>query len=195
MQPLIMQGDYGMEELTEEFDPEYEAALKKYFLQCLLMEGSKIIIFFVIFGCLGLVKEYIASLMALMALRCYSGGIHCKRYSSCLMVSLLVLAGNVYMGTHFMIPRPYSIFILLACAAIGYWLSPIVSENRPEPEESLVRKSKVHTVCVVMLFILMICICPPNAYLTIVIWTTVIHIFQLLLAKFIKRRRRICQNF
>ena len=184
-----------MEELTEEFDPEYEAALRKYVWQCLFMEGSKIIMFFAIFGYLGLVKEYAVSLLALMMLRCYSGGIHCKHYLSCFMVSLLVLAGNVYMGIHYPISRLYSIAILLVCAVMGYWLSPIVSENRPEPEEALVRKSKVHTLGVILIFCLVICICPPNVYLTIVMWTTIIHILQLLIAKFMQRRRTTCQNF
>lgn len=179
-----------MEEFTEETDPEYEQALKKYAVQCLLMEGSKMIIFFLVFGYLGFIKEYIVALLIMMTLRCNGGGLHCRHYISCLIVSFLVLAGGILAGIYCPLQNPYSSMILLACAYAGYRLVPVVSESRPEPDEELIHRSRFNTLRFILAYFFVICICPYSPYLNICTWTVMIHITQLSLARFLRRRRK-----
>jgi len=166
----------------------YKAAVQKYLLQCLLMEGSKIILFSIIFVSLGLTVQYITTLFVLMLVRCNGGGIHCKHYLSCFLVSLLVLAAGIFSGMYIPIYKFLSIPILILCSILGYLLVPIVSSNRPEPNESMIRQSKKRTLSIILIYCLLICVCPYNQYLNIGTWTIIIHILQLLFAKFLQRR-------
>lgn len=178
-----------MDEFMDDSDPEYERELKKYAALCLLSEGSKILVFALIFGYYGLLWEYAAALFVMITLRCNSGGLHCKHYISCLLVSFAVLAGAVMGGVHCPVPTPYSAVILLACAIAGYRLAPVVSRNRPAPDEALITRSRKNTLCFILAYCILICICPYNTYLNICTWTVMIHITQLTLA-FLQRRNK-----
>lgn len=179
-----------MDEFMDENDPEYEKELQKYAILCLISEGSKILIFFLIFGYLGLLKEYAVALLVMMTLRCNGGGLHCKHYFSCLLLSFLVLASSILMGLYMPIHNPYAAIILLACAYAGYRLVPVVSRTRPEPDEALICRSRKNTVRFILAYFILICICPYNTYLNICIWTVMIHIAQLSLAKQLQRRSK-----
>lgn len=172
----------------EEELEEYRNAVKKYIRQCIFMEGSKIVIFLIIFAYLKLIPQFFVALLALMMVRCNGGGLHCKHYISCLLLSFFVLAGCVYCGMSLPVPKLISIIVLACCSVIGYLIAPIVSSNRPEPDDRLIRQSKLRTFWVIFIYCLVICICPYNPYLNIGTWTVIIHIIQLLLAKFIQRR-------
>ena len=181
-------------EYEEELQVQYKAALKKYFLQCLLMEGSKIILFFIIFSYLNLTLPYLVALLFLMAVRCNGGGLHCKHYTTCFLLSLLVLAASIYGGLYLPIYKWTALPLLTICSAVGYLTVPIVSSNRPEPDEKVIQLSKRRTVNIILIYALLICICPYNQYLNIGTWTILIHILQLLCAKFLQRRGRNVQS-
>lgn len=176
-------------EYDEELEAQYKAAMKKYWLQCLLMEGSKIILFFIIFGYFHVTAQYITALFVLMMVRCNGGGLHCKHYISCFLLSLFILASCIYCGTHLHLSKFITISTLIICSALGYLIGPIVSSNRPEPDAQLIRQSKLRTAGIIFIYCFLICICPYNQYLNIGTWTIIIHILQLLLAKFLQRRR------
>lgn len=175
-------------EYDEELQVQYKAAIKQYLLQCLFMEGSKIILFFIIFSSFGVTVQYITALVVLMMVRCNGGGLHCKHYISCFLLSLFVLYSCIYCGMYLPIHKFVAIPILVACSLLGYLSVPIVSSNRPEPDDTLIQKSKKRTVSSILIYCLLICICPYNQYLNIGTWTIIIHILQLLFAKFLQRR-------
>ena len=167
---------------------QYKIALKKYWLQCIFIEGSKILIFLIIFNFLGLTPQFITALFVLMLVRCNGGGIHLKHYLSCFLLSFVILACCIYLGVFIPISKMYTIIILLTCCILGYMLVPIVSDNRPEPDKNLIYQSKLKTVTTLIVYCFLICICPYNQYLNIGTWTIIIHIIQLILAKIIQRR-------
>lgn len=178
-----------MEDITEEELLEYKKELKKYYLTCLWMEGSKIILFFFIFGCMNQMKEFWMALLVLMLLRNNGGGLHCKHYISCFAVSFLVLLGSILIPQYIKLPVKIAAALLVLCAFLGYSLVPIVSESRPEPSPEMVIKSKRITFVIILTFVLLICISPENLYLNIGVWTIFIHIIQLFIAKFTKGGR------
>lgn len=175
-------------EQDEELQVQYKAAIKKYLLQCLLTEGSKIILFFIIFTFFGVTVQYIIALLVLMMVRCNGGGLHCKHYISCFLLSLFVLATCIICGMHLPIQKFLAIPVLIICSLLGYLAVPIVSSNRPEPDEQLIRQSKKRTTGIILIYCILICICPYHQYLNIGTWTIIIHILQLLFAKFLQRR-------
>lgn len=177
----------------EELQVQYITAIKKYLLQCLLMEGSKIILFTIIFACLDMTVQYITALLVLMMVRCNGGGLHCKRYLSCFLLSLFVLATCVFFGIHLPIYKFLALPALVICSLLGYLSAPIVSSNRPEPDEELIQQSKKRTAGIILIYCLLICICSYNQYLNIGTWTIIIHILQLLFAKLLQSPANNCQ--
>lgn len=186
-----MSKDYNLRatEYDENVINEYKVALRKYWLQCLLTEGSKILIFFIIFNYLHLTQQFLIALLVLMLVRSNGGGLHCNHYLSCFLLSLAVLISCIYCGTYFNLSKNIAIPILLFCSVIGYFLVPIVSRNRPEPDKKLIRQSKLCTVAIIVVYCFLICMNPYNQYINIGTWTIIIHILQLILAKIIKRRQ------
>lgn len=168
---------------------EYRKAVKTYIWQCLLMEGSKVIIFFIVFHYFGLTVPFLVALLALMVVRCNGGGLHCRHYTSCLLLSLLVITGCVYFGLHLPIPKYAAVSFLIICSILGYRNVPIVSHNRPEPDEDLVKLSKRRTICIILIYSFVVYFCPYNPYINIGTWTIILHILQLLIAKILQRRK------
>ena len=175
-------------EYNADLQIQYKTAIKKYLLQCIIMEGSKIILFFIIFAYFHVTLPYIIALLVLMLVRCNGGGLHCKHYISCFLLSLFVLSACIFCGMNIPIHKLISFFILVICSISGYICAPVVSRNRPEPDEELIQKSKKRTATIILLYCFVICICPYNPYLNIGTWTIIIHIIQLLLAKSFQRR-------
>ena len=179
-----------MEESTIQQDEvhQFNKQLLIYLLKCILLEGSKALLLFVIFFKFDLVREYLVALFFLMLLRNNGGGIHFKHYLSCFAVSFFVLFASIYGAILISLPKLFALGILTICGCMGYKLVPIVSENRPEPSQKLIKRTKRNTCLILLLLFILICICPHSLYLDIGVWTVMIHICQLLLAKFLQRR-------
>lgn len=176
--------------VENQMDDAYKKQLVKYLFQCIASEGSKIILFSIIFFRFGLLKEFLVTLLLLILLRTNGGGLHFKHYISCFVVSFLVLSGSILFGIKFPFSNLTSVIILVACTILGYWGVPIVSSNRPPANEKLIKKSKRNTVLILFVYLILICIVPANQYTNIGVWIVVIHICQLLLAKILRRRNK-----
>ncbi len=169
---------------------EYKKQLVKYFFQCILSEASKILLFSIIFIRLHLFKEFLFALVLLIFLRTNGGGLHFKHYCSCFIVSFFVLFGSIVLALKLPFTNLTAGITLLICIILGYLYVPIVSSNRPPASEQLIKKSKRSTTLILSVYFLLICIVPINQYLSTGVWIIIIHICQLLLAKFLKRRSR-----
>lgn len=167
---------------------DYEKEWLKYYLECIFSEGSKIILFLIIFWLLGFIEEFLVALFMLMLVRTNGGGLHFKHYLSCFLVSFLVLYASIMIPKYLHFSTLCSAVILLLCSLISRQLVPIVSDSRPEPTKELISICRKKTTLIILAYILLICICPNHPYTDIGVWTIIIHTIQLVLAKFKKRR-------
>lgn len=174
----------------------YQKKIRIYLLKCFLSEASKILIMAVIFNYFQLLNEFWAALIFLMLLRTNGGGIHCKHYISCFCLSFIVMGSSILTAKYIPIPTIAALLILIVCAFAGYMSAPIVSDNRPAPSDKLIIRSKRITFVLILMIAILRCICPSNPYVDIGVWTAIIHISQLLLAKFLQRRKEnyVMQN-
>lgn len=162
---------------------EYEKKLIKFYIQCLISEGSKILIYFFFFHALGLTLPYLAALAFLAIFRVSGGGLHFKNYITCLIVSFLFLGSAVFLRNCY--PEP----VFLRYAAIWIYtilcciLVPIQAPTRPDATSLLIQKSKRRTLCCCMLLLVLIIIFPSNPYINIGYWTLMIHTVQLMIAR------------
>lgn len=174
----------------ENMTDEYKKQLVKYLLQCIVSEGSKILLFSLISLRLHLFSEFAFAMVLLILLRTNGGGLHFKHYISCLIVSFLVMFGSIVLGITFPFSNLISGIILIISIVVGYKLVPVVSANHPPATEKLIQKSKRNTTLILIAYLILICIVPTNRYTNIGVWIIIIHICQLLLAKLPKRRTK-----
>lgn len=169
---------------------ERERKLNEYYWKCFLSEFSKICIFLVIFILLGLTKEYLFALLYLMMLRNNGGGLHCKHYTSCLLVSFTFLYSSIMLAIYIVPTKLVACTSIFLCALIGYLLAPVTSSNRPTATPEQITKSKRNTLIIIILFFTLICLCPYNTYILIGYWTVILHILQLCIAHITKEVNR-----
>lgn len=167
-------------------NPAYEKKILKYLAQCFLSEGSKILIFSLLFLKLELFPEFLTALLLLMVLRMNGGGIHCKHYLSCFLLSLVVLAGSIFLAGNISVPTVFMQFAALAYVPAGALLVPAVSVHRPKPSKALIQRCKRNTVVILSMYFLLVCFAPINLYLQIGFWVISFHIVQLFAAKILK---------
>ena len=174
--------------MDTQISDSYKKKLIKYFLLCILSEGSKIILYGLFFFRIHLFTEFLFALIILLFLRTNGGGLHFKHYTTCLIFSFLVFVASIFLGIYVNPNRIIAIFILIVSIPVCYWCVPITSNNRPEPSDKLIKKSKRNTLITLSAYLMSVCILPMSRYLGILVWIVIIHILQLLLAKFLKRR-------
>ena len=165
---------------------ERERKLNEYYWKCFLSEFSKICIFLVIFILLGLTKEYLFALLYLMILRNNGGGLHCKHYTSCLLVSFTFLYSSIMLAMHITPAKLVACTSIFLCGLLGYFLVPVTSSNRPAATTEQITKCKRNTVIIILIFFILICFCFYNTYILIGYWTVILHILQLIIAHITK---------
>ena len=156
-----------------------------------MSEFSKICIFLIIFIFLDLTTEYIFSLLYLMLLRNNGGGLHCKHYISCLLVSFTFIYVSIFLAIYITVPKPLTYISIVLCMLFGYYLVPITSNNRPAATPLQIKRCKQNTVSIIILFFILICLCPHSTYIYIGYWTIILHILQLLIAQ---AKREVSKN-
>ena len=167
---------------------EYISRIKKYYIQCIISEGSKIFIFAIVFNALSLFQEYVITLLILLILRTNGGGIHCKKYISCFLLSFSMILGNIVLAQYYPTSSSIRLIILMLCIPITVTLVPITSHSRPKLKKSVIKKSKLITFFFIIFFLLYTYLIPPNIIHTIGFWTIIMHTCQLILANILRRR-------
>ncbi len=165
---------------------EREKKLNEYYWKCFLSELSKICIILIIFIFLSLTKEYIIALLYLMLLRSNGGGLHCKHYISCLLLSFIFIYSSILLAIYGIPAKPYTYISILLCALLGYFLVPITSNNRPSATAIQIKRSKQNTLVIILLFLILLCLCSHNTYIYIGYWTIILHTLQLIIAQIMK---------
>lgn len=165
---------------------EREKKLNEYYWKCFLSEFSKMCIFLVIFLFIDLTREYFFALLYLMVLRNNGGGLHCKHYISCLLVSFAFLYSSILLAIHVTPAKPFACISVLLCTLLGYLSVPITSSNRLPATPVQIAKCKRNTTIIMLLFFVLICLCHYNTYILIGYWTIILHILQLIIAHVIK---------
>lgn len=167
---------------------ERERKLNEYYWKCFLSEFSKVCIFLIIFSIGGLSKEYFFALLYLILLRKNGGGLHFKHYISCLLVSFIFLYSSIMLAIHIIPNKNIACINVLLCALLSYFLVPVTSSNRPPATQNQIYKCKQNSIILILLFFLLLCICPFNTYILIGYWTINLHILQLIAAHINSRR-------
>ena len=167
---------------------DYEMAVIKYSITALSSEVSKLIILSIFFAMVGKFNFFVTASILLIFLRLNSGGYHCKHYTTCLLLTAVVLSSAILLLPLISIPN-FSIIlsVLTLCLFITYHLGPVPSPFRPEPDDVKLRRCNNNCFLTIFFFIIIVSIFNSNAiirpYLIVGFWTVILHTLQLIIAK------------
>ena len=177
--------------LKEQYEfSDYQIAQIRYTLSSILSEISKLIIMAAFVITIDKFSLYVAGAFVLCLLRSYTGGLHFHHYISCFFVSFLIMICGVCLLPLLPITKPIQILTLGICIVCNYHYAPVVSKYRPIPNGIVIKKSKKQSFLVVGIFAFILFVTPDNPYTLTGFWMIVLQSLQLVLAKYIKRRKR-----
>jgi len=158
---------------------KHEKALLLFYLKGTLSDLSKALMFFLIFYVLGLHKEFLWGMFFLVAFRVYSGGIHCKTYWGCLLLSFVILSSGIFMGKYVFLPKCIATILICICELLTINYTPVQASSRPILTEKEIRYSKISEGVIVTSFGVLFIILPTTPYINIGLWLLAIHTIQL----------------
>lgn len=161
---------------------DYQIQILRYFFCTICSEISKFILLSIYFLFSNMVREYLFSVILLIFLRFFSGGLHRKTYMGCLLYSFSYLVLSIQLLPQLNISIHNMIFNLLLCCVIIYKVGPIPSIYRKHNPHKLLLLYRYCCTFLVLLYTLCIIIIPRNQYTDIGFWVIIIHTLQLLLS-------------
>ena len=185
-----------MSELIQELQREYgysdyDIAKVKYVLASLFSEFSKLLLFGTLFGVLGYFYPFLFSIILLLFLRINIGGLHCKHYMSCLLLTFFILYMSImFFPNLFSLSTTHIMFFSIICMIINFYIGPVASPFRPAPDSVLIKSCRNIGFFIIFSFILCVSIFQNIAilapYIQVGFWTIVLHTIQLIVAKILR---------
>lgn len=106
--------------------PEETVQCMEYTLKALFNEWSKLAIYLLIFCCLRQAELFLLCYAVYVTVRLFAGGVHCRTYGRCFLVSFLFLGGCV-VGAHvFLVP----VLVAVLSCGVALGLSPVTPSFR-----------------------------------------------------------------
>lgn len=167
---------------------DYDIELLKYYIKSTAYDLCKLIPLGIFFCCLGYFADYIAAVIVLFLARTPTGGIHFKKYISCLTFTAAFFIMSIIILPTIKIDTIIMLLLLLICIIITNYIGPIVSCYRELPSGMLIRRSKRNITIIIFIYSILVFIIPYNHYISIGFWVIILQTLQLMFAYIIKRR-------
>lgn len=160
---------------AEEMEPEM--VVFRYLVMSFLSEASKLLMLGILFH--KRIEIFLFSVFVLFLLRSATGGMHCKRYWSCFVMSFSYLFLCIYVLPMIELPKSVMLGILLICCVVTYYIGPVISADRPQPTSRQYHMRKIHVFMVIFFYMIFMYILPESSYVVSGFWIVVLHAVQL----------------
>ena len=169
---------------------DYEIKVLKYMIIGTLSDVSKMLVLFYLFYKIDRLLPFVVSLITFMLLRQLAGGLHCKTYLGCFLVSLVYFLSTVVLIPHFFATttaaRLARCLLLLLSMFLEYRLGPILSNRELHISQRVTRIKKGGALLLILLYLLFDSIQPSEPYHLYGIYTIYLHAVQLVYTKILK---------
>lgn len=135
--------------------PEYDEdklEIINYGLESIYLTFTKIIIIFVLAIILNIWKEVLLLLAFYNFIRVSAFGMHAKKSIHCLIISLTLFIGGVYLCRYLVIPLILKVVLSIICIVLIAKYAPADTEKRPIINKKLRRKYKFISVIISGMF-------------------------------------------
>ena len=152
--------NYCMKLVKNKF-PEYDTdrlEIIEYGLEGLYLTFTKIIIIICLALILGILKKVLLLLLFYNIIRFSAFGLHAKKSSHCLIISLSLFIGGVYVCDYTYLPLIAKTIISIICILLMAKYAPADTEKRPLINKKKRIKYKVLSILSTMLFSILIVI-------------------------------------
>lgn len=169
---------------TEEYNNSLDKAKMQYGLNIILCEGLKLIALFALFGLMGRLDYFTLSLIILISIRTFSGGVHVRGNLNCLFVSALLFICTCAAAP--MLMRGSSIYYAAAAAISIIPLvlnAPVCSVTRPIRSIRKRRQFKAASIGFSILWIALLTFLFTDSYSRCGLTTIILQNIQLLFVK------------
>lgn len=154
----------------------------RYGMEVIFNELIKIIILLILFAALNRLTYFLFSMIILITIRCFSGGLHFQTNLECLLFSIIFFIASTYEKIYMLICSVRLRYLAMAFSIIAIGLlSPVTSINRPIKNKRKQRLLKINAVLFTVLwaYILLYKIEEPS-FAAIGIITIVLQALQLI---------------
>jgi accessory gene regulator B len=172
---------YGIFDKTLDLG-EVDGIKLKYMLELIINDMLKIIIMFIGFSLLGEGLAFIYCLVSLMLIRCFSGGLHLKTFSGCLIFTTCFLSICIFLHHHIFITLPLLIGLFFFNMFIMVLLTPITPKQRPKYSEKKMLQFKFISIMVVVVNFTFYYVTGNSTYFAYAVWVITLQSIQLLIA-------------
>lgn len=164
---------------------DYQVAVLGFIGKTLASEISKLLIMGFIFrDRLGI---YVVAVSVMIFLRTATGGLHCKKYISCLLASFIYLFLAIVILPMIPVNKVFQLILLFLCMLCTYYIGPVTSTVHLPLKDGTVKRVKVQAFLFVFFFITVTYIVPENHYIIVGFWVIILNTLQLIVARIIKK--------
>ena len=131
--------------------PEYDGdklEVINYGLESIYLTFTKIIIIFILAIILKIWKEVLLLLAFYNLIRVSAFGMHAKKSIHCLIISLTLFIGGVYLCRYLVIPLILKVVLSIICIVLIAKYAPADTEKRPIINKKLRKKYKIISVII-----------------------------------------------
>ena len=123
-----------------------------YGLESIYLTFTKIIIIFILAIILNIWKEVLLLLTFYNLIRVSAFGMHAKKSIHCLIISLTLFIGGVYLCRYLVIPLILKVVLSIICIVLIAKYAPADTEKRPIINKKLRKKYKIVSVIIAGMF-------------------------------------------
>lgn len=184
--------------LKEQYEfSDYQIAQLEYLAKTLASEFSKLLIMGIIFrNELGI---YIFAVSVMLLLRTATGGLHCKKYITCFLVSFSYMFLSLMVLPNIPVNKVFQLILLFICMLGNYYIGPVTSKVHAPLGDQLVKRVKIQAFLIIFFYLTLTYIIPENPYTVAGFWVIILHTLQLAIARIIKKgepyERKTCETY
>lgn len=165
---------------------DFQIAQLGYLWKTVSSELSKLLIMGIIFK--DMLGVYAFAVVVMMLLRSATGGLHCRKYISCFLVSLTYMFLSLVVLPVIPVNKLLQMILLFACILCNYYIGPVTSEFRRPMSEKLIHRVRGQAFVIIFFYLVLMYITPENPYITAGFWVIILHTMQLIAAKLLKMK-------
>lgn len=181
-----------MDRLHNYFESKYnlshlDSIKLKYSLEIIFNDLSKLVILLTMFSIAGYASDFIYSIISLLMIRSFTGGIHLKSYPQCLLFTGAFFALTILLKNHVLITQNIYFLLFAISALIIIIFAPIIGENRPTFSKRKLYQFKLTGLFILNLHLIVYLHIKNHPYIANSIWVIFLQSIQILIANGGKR--------
>lgn len=165
---------------------DYQIAQLAFTFKSVGSELSKLLIMGIIFH--NDLSRYVFAVAVMMLMRTATGGLHCKKYVTCLLVTFSYMFLALMVLPIIEINKVFQLIFLFICMLSTYYIGPITSKVHRPLNEKCTKRVKVQAFVIIFFYLTLTYIVPENPYITAGFWVIILNTLQLVAAKILKKK-------